>query len=660
MQASMEIVNIRMFHPLGKILKPLFLLLLSVALLSGTSAAQSEKEIKVMRMFYKETDLFSSVTRNPKPISQIAENVTVVTAKQIETMNAHSVAEVLNRVTGLFVNFSQGVGSFGSTSLLHVQGSEDRHVLVMVDGIAWNSMAGGSAETNTIPVGIIDRIEIIKGPASSSWGSSLGGVVHIITKSPGYSAGPDGSMQAAYGEHDSQDYRAELSGRTGRFGYYLFGGRQASDGLYDARQFETESYYSKLFYTVSNKVELGLSFGYSQPETGLGDYAAIDLNSSGSNRNFWGTAILDAALTRKLTFNLRLFRFEQESTITNKALGLGFIGSKGDLYQKSIYDEETSGGTAKLVWKKENHTAVIGMDFSHGRLDQTIASGPLLQSFGAPGQLRTDPVVDKTGIYINDTIVLDRFSITPGLRYDYNSITGSFLSPSLGLTYRLGAETIVRGSVARGFMAPPLSWTSGGALFLDPNASLEEEKVWSYQAGLESTAIRYVWLKGTIFRHEIDDIFVMDLPDAGAQTFNTRFINNDISRRQGIELEAETFPVYHLSLKAGFAYVNLNPENDSGANDVYACNIGLTYDDPRIVRAELFGHYIWWDARAYPDAEYDAFVWDLNVSRKLCETEKIVIDLFFTGHNLFNGSQYQFNDNKNPDRWFEAGLRMDF
>ncbi len=52
---------------------------------------------------------------------------------------------------------------------------------------------------------------------------------------------------------------------------------------------------------------------------------------------------------------------------------------------------------------------------------------------------------------------------------------------------------------------PPLSWSSGGALFLDPNGSLKSEKIMSYQIGGETAALKYLWLKVTLFRDEVDD-----------------------------------------------------------------------------------------------------------------------------------------------------------
>ncbi len=634
-----------------------FLLLIHPPAFCQNSSPGSGKDMEVLRMFFEEKDLFTSVTRTPKPTSQIAENVTIVTAKEIEAMNAHTVAEVLNRVPGLFVNFHEGTGTIGSTSLLHMQGSEDRHVLVLVDGIPWNSMSGGTAETNTIPVGIIKRIEIIKGPASSSWGSALGGVVHIITKSPGYARGPDGKVRTSWGEHETQDHRAEISGREGRLGYYLYGGRQSSDGTDKYRDFERNSFYSRFSFPVTGRVNLGLSLGFSRPDTGMGsyDYDPIDLVSSGENKNFWANATLDATLSRKLTLSFRAFRFEQESVIKNMDIIPGYTGPDGELYQETEYDESVTGASAKLVWQKDMHTAVLGADFTSGDMDQTIRSGRILQLMGKPGRFKTDPDVEKTGIYLNDTIVIDRLSVTPGIRYDYNSTTGSFLSPSLGLTYRLGKETILRGSVARGFTAPALSWTSGGTFRLDPNPSLEEERVWSYQAGVESAALQYLWVKATLFRHDLDDSFELK-PEGSGKIF----VNNGDSRRQGAEIEIETLPFYHTSIKAGVACVNIDPANNFGAEDMYTYNIGIAYDNPGVLKAELFGHYIWWDAKAYPDASYEDFIWNLNISRRIYTKENIGVDLFFTGHNIFNGDQYLVSANKNPKRWFEAGLKMNF
>lgn len=627
----------------------------------GMCEAHSEEELQLLRMFYKEEDLFSSATHHPKSVSQIAENVIIVTEKEIEAMNAHSVAEVLNRVPGLFVNFQQGIGTVGSTSLLRMQGAENRNTLVLVDGVPWNFLNSGSAETNTIPVGIIERIEIIKGPASSAWGSALGGVIHIITKPAGAAATPTGRIQAAWGEMDTSDYSAQIFGKAGRLDYYLYGGRQDSDGPGGSRAFENNSFYSKLAYDGTDGVDFKLSIGLSEPCIGFGEFDASDIRSSGDIRNFWGIAQVDADLAKNIVLSFRVFRFDQKPDITFKALGLGQVGDAGDIYQKSVYDEATTGGSARMIWKRLRHTTVLGVDVKRGELDQTIDSGQWLQTnLGAPEQLRTSPTVRNEAVYLNTTLKLGRLSVTPGIRYDRSSITDDFISPSLGLAYRLGKETILRGSVARGFTAPPLSWASGGGFFLDPNPSLKNEKAWSYQMGLESASLRYVWVKATLFRHDVEDMFTREPFAAGPPSYNDLIVNSGSSRRQGLEIEAETVSFWGLTLKTGFGYVNLDPAVSTGATDIYTHNIGISYDNPQIIRAELFGHYVWWDAQNLPDSRYHDFIWDLNLTKRLLSRGQNTVELIFTAHNLFDGAQFLAADNPNRDNWVEAGVRLRF
>jgi len=642
---------------------PLLCLAVIMLCFSHTSSAQVEEEMQILRMFYKEKDLVVSPTRHPKPISHIAENITVVTAREIEEMNAHTVAEVLNRIPGLFINFSQGIGSFGSTSLTHIQGSDQRHVLVMVDGISWNFLASGAAETNSIPVGIIERIEVIKGPASSAWGSSLGGVINIITKQAGTAKRPSGSVSASYGEERTQDYGAEVSGLAGPVGYYVFGGRQYSDGLMPSRNFDNHSVYSKFHIPLSDEVDIGLSMGYSDPEIGLGDFPSADITQKGESRTFFTTGSIDASLTGDLSLNLSFYRFQQKSVLMNDALGLGMSGSPGELYLDTTYDEGKTGGSGKLVWAHGMNTAVLGMDVEKGDLDQTLHAGTMLQSMGLPERTFTHPDIEKWALYANDTMVMDRWSITPGIRYDHNSITGSFTSPSLGITYRLGEETIARASAARGFAIPPLSWTSGGSLFLDPNPDLEPEKVNSYQAGVESAAFRYLWVKGTVFRHELEDALIIESSGGGPPALNDIYVNRGDIRRQGLELEAETIPIYNASFMAGFSYVDLEPPDERGSDEMYSYNIGVKYYWESF-RAQLFGRYVDWGfddiSKAQWDSDYNDFIWDFNLGKRIYSNKTVDAELFLTGHNIFNGSQYTFGDIKNPKRWVEAGIRVGF
>ncbi|MDL1978191.1 MAG: TonB-dependent receptor [Deltaproteobacteria bacterium] len=647
-----------MYGHLKKICGFLFCLGLITFPLCPTCFAYVDEEMLILQMYYADNDLVISPTRHPKLVSQVAENITVVTAKEIEEMNAHTVADVLNRIPGVFLNSNHG---FGASSLINIQGSDHRDVLVLVDGITWNFLASGAAETNSIPVAIIERIEVIKGPASSAWGSSLGGVINIITKPTGHTKRPQCAISASNGEKNTNDYRAEVSGRFGPVGYYLFGGHQESDGLPPSpRCFDNDSFYSKFGISVSKDVNIGLSAGYSEPHAGFGDVPVADITSKEDSRTFFTTAFVDARFNKKLSARVSLYTFKQRVVKTSETLGLGIWGSSKEFFEKDVYDEDTIGGNAKLVWEDQTHTVVFGADFEHGKLDQTINTGQHLQSppHNAPPTTKTNPDIAKWAIYANDTIVIDRLSITPGIRYDHNDITGSFTSPSLGITYELAANTILRASVARGFTIPPLSWTSGGALFIDPNPSLEPEEVWSYQAGAESSVAKYLWLKATLFRHVLKNALTDE-----ASTGGLRYVNGGKIRRQGVEIEAETLPVYDVSLFAGVGYVHIKPSGEPQSakkHDRRNYKIGVRYDDTESFKAELFGQNVWWDLGPDSKVADNNFIWDLNLTKKICSTEKSDTAIFLAVHNIFNGSQYDFADIRSPERWVEAGIRVRF
>ena len=361
--------------------------------------------------------------------------------------------------------------------------------------------------------------------------------------------------------------------------------------------------------------------------------------------------------------DVRIARTDERSGIISREFH-SQIDSEDDLVKIKTpvvtYDEEATSGGGKLVWTRGVHTAVFGVDINSGNLDQTITAGSVLQAMGAPATSITQPEIDRWAVYANDTIAIDRWSITPGIRYDRNNISGSFVSPSLGATCQLGQHSILRASVAKGFTLPPLSWTSGGALFLDPNPALDPEEVWSYQAGFESTAAEYLWIKGTAFRHELKNALTIIPFGAGPPTFNDLVVNRGEIRREGIELEVETLPVYNLSLLAGFAYVDLKPANESGSTELYSYLLGIRYDDGKSFRGILLGRYVWWDLDFVWQASYDDFIWDLNLNKRIYAKAKTSAELFATAHNLFNGAQYTFGDSKNPDTWVEAGIRVKF
>lgn len=197
-------------------------------LCSGVPACAEYDDMKVLEMFYEDKELVVTPSRDPKPISQVAENIDIITAREIEAIGAHTLADVLLHVPGVQIDLRGGPGVPANA---FIQGSEARHVLVVIDGVTFNTLSDNVADIALIPVQLIQRVEIIKGPASSAWGSSLGGVINVITRNPDDSRWMKGFLSASVGERTTGDFRGEMTGTTTPFSYYLFAGGLTSDGL---------------------------------------------------------------------------------------------------------------------------------------------------------------------------------------------------------------------------------------------------------------------------------------------------------------------------------------------------------------------------------------------------------------------------------------------
>ncbi len=627
--------------------------LLIILFVPGFSFAQSEKEMQILQMYFMKDDLVVSATRTLKPLSQVAENMSIVTAEEIKAMNAHTVVEVLSRVPGMYVSFFGE--DFGGGGDLSIQGSDANHILVLLDGVPWNNIGGGNTILGTIPVGIIRHIEIIKGPASSAWGSSLGGVINIVTKDPVNSVSPAGSVSASYGERNTQDYRADVSGRLGKVGYYLYAGKQESGGLRDNRDYNNDSIYSKIEIPFSRDIKVNITAGYSEPHEDYGDLPSSDLIARDNiTRVFFATSSITANLTDEIKFEGSFYTHDYKFVQITSEL------STGDLYLDSVSDENKIGGSGKIIWQDDMHNAVLGIDLSEGDVKQNRQSGPTLQAWGSPAISESDTGINKWAVFLNDTITIGVLSITPGIRYDKNNVDGDFTSPSLGATYRLAEKTILRASIAKGFTTPPLNNIEGGALFLDPNPDLDPENVWSYQVGAETWIADFLHAKTSYFHHDMKDALVKELFAAGPPTFNDLFFNKGRIKRDGVEMELSNAPIINISAIAGFAYVHKRLYFDEATSeDIYSYNLAVVYDAPELLAARLDGRYIWWDD-ADDNQEYNTFIWDLNINKDIYSHGKVTGEVFFTAHNIFNGSHYLVGDRQNPNRWIEVGLRLSY
>jgi vitamin B12 transporter len=237
--------------------------------------------------------------------------------------------------------------------------------------------------------------------------------------------------------------------------------------------------------------------------------------------------------------------------------------------------------------------------------------------------------------------------VLPGIRYDNNGIANDITSYMLGATYRLTESTLLRAYGANGFSPPNPNFQ---------NTALQ--KIKTFQGGIETGEVPYLWLKGTYFYNTLRNSQSVGVAITSAQT------------RQGFELEARTTPLYGVSLSSGYTYLYAE-DNDTGKRlqtdsnqsvPPHVVKLALNYDNAdHGLRGTLTGNYVWWNSPTGYPSQSSGMVWDLHLNWKLKQISGLSPELFFSGHNLFNNIQTTDTTlYNNARRWFDGGLRVNF
>jgi vitamin B12 transporter len=619
--------------------KPLFLMTVMCLSLSASLARGADEDLLSLELYNGGLSGIVSANRSPRPASQTAENITVVTAQEIEALNAHTLVDILVGIPGIQLEMYRTPGTGAN---IEIQGSNFNHVLVLIDDIPINNLTANFPDIASIPVQMIERVEIVKGAASTSWGSALGGVVNVITKSPLAERPLGGVVSGSLGKQTTSDSRAEVSGTLDRFGYYLSGGYLNSDGLLSNNHVNQGTAYGKLRYELPAHGALSLSALYT--DNSSGQFAFDPFKADQTSRQFISTFSLLYHLSDHFTVEGALRTRVADQGVSVRALSSGLLLQQDDTHESS------RGGSLNLAWLSELQRVVAGVDFDHAKARLHLSSPQAQEDL-------LNRSADRVGVYLNDTFTLGKFAVIPSVRYDHTGIGDDLFNPSLGITYALTENSVLRGYTSRGYSITSL------------NQSNATEKVWTSQVGVESGDIPYLWLKGTLFRNDTWNVSQSD------QIANPQFDPNDPASapflevvlkkrllKQGVELEGRTLPVFNTSLSAGYTFIDAR-DGESHAilhgAPRHTVDVGIKYQDARDFRALLTGRYIDWNSHER-NGKYGSVIWDLHLSKKFPYSEHGSLELFLSVRNLFNGDQYLLESYKNAGRWGEAGVRCTF
>ncbi len=234
---------------------------------TGIIGKNERKEIKIFLepVIYKSDVVVVTATKTPRNIEDIPGSVQVITRKQIQSIPAQKLDDIIKYASGINVYRPSGLFSSHSiVSLRGISGGEQARTLILVDGVPINKGDTGGVNWNRINKNNIERIEIFKGPGSSLYGNNaMGGVINIITRNP--SEKIQGGANLSYGTYNTKNADFNLGSRINDKLYFMLSGfltysdgyNAIPDSLRETPDYSVDRYLQE--YALSGKIGYNLN-----------------------------------------------------------------------------------------------------------------------------------------------------------------------------------------------------------------------------------------------------------------------------------------------------------------------------------------------------------------------------------------------------------------
>ena len=466
-------------------------------------------------------------------------NVSVINQKQIDEVYESSILPMLSSsIPGLFVTERGGTGfgrtgstSAGNITIRGVGGSPNSQILVLVDGHPQFMGLFGHPFPNSYVASDLQKVEVIKGPASILYGSNaMGGVINFITREQ-KKDGLSGSARAQYGSFNTQKYMVNSGFQKGKFNMFISYNHDQSDGHRDSMNFNIDNAYIKVGYKFNEHFKLTGDFN-------LSDSWSYDPGRIGESSQ---------------VFKADMFRGKASVSLVNK-----YNKIEGGLFAYYNYgDHDFSDG-----WVSHDESYGLSVYQVIRVLPASyLTLGSDYKSAGGIGNKAFPPKFanqwltqdEIAGYLIMRQDILDVLSLTAGLRLENNSMAGHEFVPQIGVSWHLDPVTDLKASVSKGFRNPTIT-----ELYLfSPNPELKPENLMSYDISI----LREMYngkLKSelSLFYMEGENL-IQTGPNPSPPPMFSRF-NSGRFKHKGIEIEADYIPLTNLSMNFNYSYLHMD------------------------------------------------------------------------------------------------------
>ncbi len=477
-----------------------------------------------------------TATRVATPASAVPVAVTVLRGSDLAAKGIRTVFEALREVPAAVV---VQTGSFGGQASLFLRGGQSNYVKVLVDGVPVNQ-PGGSYDFANLTADNVERIEVVRGPASVLYGSdAVAGVVQIFTRD---GAGPKhASLAASGGTYGSAGLDATLSGGDERASYGVSVSRFTSDGVDSINnQLRNEVLSGRAHVRPDAHTDVSVSIRYGDALYHFPrDYRGVVASNN------------QHQLERGPTLGVDLGH-----TFSDRIDGVLTAGWHRANYQYAI-DKNGPTDSTTFPFSSSDWITRTGLD---ARTNLRLAAGDILTVGGAlEREAMTGTTLDTSrsrnngAIYVQALMSPSRpVHATIGARLEENQRFGAYATYRVGLSAGLAEQLRAVASVGTGFKEPGFYETFATG-FVRGNPDLRPEHSQSWEAGLEYFASGRAVVRGTYFDQRFVDMIDYN-PSAGAGQPN--YSNVARATANGVELGARLTPQGRVTLGATYTYLS--------------------------------------------------------------------------------------------------------
>lgn len=577
---------------------------------------------------YTLDEVVVTASKTPHKKMEVNANVTVISSADIEQNHYRSLSEALRSVPGVYIaEYGGGVGYEQSNSL-YINGSNQ--IVVLVDGIKVNAAGVNFPASGFYSLNNIERIEVLKGSASTLYGSAAkGGVINIITKKVNHQ---ETTLKMIGGSYDKETYSLTTQGKSGDYSWLvtsqkdLVGNYQDAQGLELKQHLNAETHSVKLAKAVNENADVSLQYDRYNSD--------FDYSDSNKKQNLNRHGVADTE-SWKIIHN---YRFDDGAT--NQ---LSYFQNDYDTnYNKYLTHVQTVGVQEQFSKPLgEQHVLTGGFDFTQ---DKIVSM--------------KDVKLTSRALYLQDEWKLDKaWTLSGGVRHDNHSSFGNHTTPSVKVGYKADDKTNYYVSYSEFFITPtPMQlYSAYGNPGLRPETGRTSEFGVQHSFDDSATAAFHVFR-----RHAADTV--------GFSYGTGKYANVEEENATGWDIQVDKSFSKQLKGHIGYTYTNIDATATRAKNvDGYiprgAWDIGFNYQQPQY-DVSLQGHGVVdrpgpQDAYAYRDffPQTSYWVWNLALNYKVNANATAFIkvnnlfDTFYAEHSNATAKPYW---NGNPGEWWTS------